>query len=97
MFTAQQLEEATPEVRKDIAKKAVAAAPTGEKTDVAKAALDELSADQRKEVIESTFPTDSADKKWVYIAGFCTAGAVAIGLALIAWALRAGLAASRLR
>jgi hypothetical protein len=90
MLTAEELKQATPEVRKDVAKKAVAAAPAAEKKDVATAALDELSADQRKELVATMFPTTSADKKWVYIVGFCVAGAVALGLALIAWGAQSG-------
>jgi hypothetical protein len=71
---------------KDVATAAVEAASTPEKKkETAGAAVDALSQTQRRELIESRFPTVSADRRAVYVTGFLVAGAVALGLAAIAW------------
>jgi hypothetical protein len=90
MITEAQLEKATPGERKDVVKAAVDAASDPEKKEVAAAAVDALTGEQRKELIESLWPSESIDRRWVYIAGFCVAAAVALGLALIAWGASGG-------
>ena len=66
------------------------AAPQTEKKDVAAAAVDALPAKERKELLESMWPSESKDRRWVYIAGFVIAGAVAVGLGAIAWGAQGG-------
>ena len=74
----------------DVVRTAVKAAPQTEKKDVAAAAVDALPAKERKELLESMWPRESKDRRWVYIAGFVIAGAVAVGLGAIAWGAQGG-------
>jgi hypothetical protein len=84
--TTQQLEQATPVERKSVAQRAVQAAQEPEeKKEVAAAAIDALSPDQRKELIQSMFPSESGHRLAIYMTGFIVAGLVAVLLALIAW------------
>lgn len=72
--------------KKEAARVAVEAAATSEdKKEVAAAAIDALDSKQRKELIQSMWPTSSSDRKTVYLTGFIVAGTVALGLAGIAW------------
>ena len=84
--TIQELEQATPTQRKAVAQKAVQAAEEPEeKKEVAAAAVDALNADQRKELIQSMFPSESWHRLAIYLTGFIVAGAVAVALAFLAW------------
>lgn len=68
-----------------LASAAVQGAPEDQKAAVAAAAVNQLSAAQRAALQKSLWPQDSGDRKWVYVAGFASAAAVAIGLGLVAW------------
>ena len=82
----QALKGAPVDLSKDVVKAAVGAAPTDDKAqEVAHAAVDGLTAEQREKFITSLIPQNSRDRMWVYIAGFAAAAAVAIGLSLVAW------------
>ena len=74
----------------DVAKAAVDAAPKTEKVDVVTAAVGALTAAERTELMKTIWPTGSADRRWVFIAGFAIAGAVAVGLGAIAWGAQGG-------
>jgi hypothetical protein len=72
--------------QKDVVQGVVAGASDSDaQKEVAAAAVDALAPGDRKDLIKSMFPSDSKDKRWVYITGFAVAGFVAIGLSLVAW------------
>lgn len=86
MIELAELQQATSDERRETAKSAVVAASgSEEKKQVAAAAFDALSPEERKDLITSMWPIESVDRRWVYVVGFIVAGAVALGLALIAW------------
>lgn len=75
--------------RKDIATAAMAALPEQEKVDAAAAVMGALTADQQKQLVDR-LPSDSKDRRWVYVVGFVVAGVVAIGLSALAWGAQSG-------
>jgi hypothetical protein len=90
MITTEYLESASHEERANVIEAAVSAASGTEKKELAATAVDALSPEERKELIESMWPPGSKDRRWVYIAGFVVAGAVAVGLGAIAWGAQGG-------
>ena len=75
----------SPEQRQDVVKDTVESAPAAQQKEVAKAAVDALTPEQRTELIESNWPQESHDRLYVYVAGFSAAVLVVLGLAAIAW------------
>ena len=79
------LKDASAGTRAKLVMTTVGSSTPEERTQLAKTAIEQLTPDQLAQLRQSTFPTSSTDRMWVYVAGFAAAALVVIGVALVAW------------